>query len=76
MPGYGHGDGAFKMEWDALRALDRWVEKGKAPSKPVALDTGKEKPGRTRPLCEYPTWPKYVGKGAQDNAANFRCVSK
>ena len=76
MPGYGHGDGAFKMEWDALNALDRWVEKGKAPSKPVALDTGKEKPGRTRPLCEYPTWPKYVGKGAQDNAANFRCVSK
>jgi feruloyl esterase len=74
-PGYGHGDGAFRMEWDALDALDRWVETGRAPVKPVAMDRGKERPGRTRPLCEYPTWPKYVGKGSLDDASSFSCVS-
>jgi feruloyl esterase len=75
MPGYGHGSGAFKMQWDSLDALDQWVERGRAPVRPVALDAGSESPGRTRPLCEYPTWPKYVGTRLND-ASSFRCVLK
>jgi feruloyl esterase len=76
MPGYGHGDGDFRMEWDALAAVDRWVETGQAPQHPVARDRGKARAGRTRPLCEYPTWPKYVGTGSVDDAGSFRCVSE
>jgi hypothetical protein len=30
--------------------------------------------GRTRPLCEYPTWPNYNGSGSTNDAANFLCV--
>jgi feruloyl esterase len=31
-------------------------------------------PGRTRPLCEYPFWPKYKGTGDIDKAASFTCA--
>ncbi len=75
-PGFGHGDGAFRMEWDALDALDQWVGTGRAPRRPVATDRGTEAPGRSRPLCEYPYWPKYKGKGSINAAENFKCVVK
>ncbi|WP_246088194.1 tannase/feruloyl esterase family alpha/beta hydrolase [Nocardioides albertanoniae] len=28
--------------------------------------------GRTRPLCEWPSWPAYVG-GEVSEAKSFRC---
>jgi hypothetical protein len=31
--------------------------------------------GRTRPLCEYPAWPKYNGSGDVNAAASFACVA-
>ena len=31
-------------------------------------------PGRTRPLCEYPSWPKYRGNGDVNAASSFTCV--
>jgi hypothetical protein len=30
---------------------------------------------RTRPLCLYPSWPKYHGSGDVDNAGSFACAS-
>jgi hypothetical protein len=30
-------------------------------------------PGRTRPLCEYPTWQKYKGFGDPNLASSFTC---
>ena len=33
-------------------------------------------PGRTRPLCEYPTWPRYSGAGDVNQAASFSCVAQ
>jgi hypothetical protein len=33
-------------------------------------------PGRTRPLCLYPTWPKYGGRGDVNAAASFSCVDE
>ncbi|HEY0202499.1 MAG TPA: tannase/feruloyl esterase family alpha/beta hydrolase, partial [Burkholderiaceae bacterium] len=30
--------------------------------------------GRTRPLCEYPTWPRYNGSGDTNLAASFTCA--
>ena len=75
VPGFGHGDGAFQMSWDAVSMLDAWVDKGQAPDKPVAIDTAKATAGRSRPLCEYPSWPRYAGQGDPNQAASFACTA-
>jgi feruloyl esterase len=74
VPGYGHGVGAFIVDWDSLTALDRWVERGVAPGEPIATDTNPVTQGRTRPLCRYPAWPRYNGTGDAKLAANFTCT--
>ncbi|MGD8600867.1 MAG: tannase/feruloyl esterase family alpha/beta hydrolase [Gemmatimonadota bacterium] len=74
VPGYGHAvSSIFNASWDALTALDEWVDEGIAPSGQVTTDTAGE-PGRTRPLCEYPTWPRYDGTGDVGSASSFSCV--
>jgi feruloyl esterase len=75
VPGYGHGSGVFTVGWDSLGALDAWVERGEAPREPVATDLARTTAGRTRPLCDYPAWPRYRGAGDPDRAASFECVS-
>lgn len=74
---YGHGDGPFLASngMPTLDALETWVEEGIAPSDLVASDTA---PGarRTRPMCRYPTWPRYTGSGDTSDAASFACVSE
>lgn len=74
VPGYGHGSGAFNVDWDSLTALDHWVETGVAPSEPVAIDINPPDGGRSRPLCRYPTWPRYNGTGDINNASSFTCA--
>jgi hypothetical protein len=74
VPGFGHGTGSYIASWDSLGALDAWVEKGIAPKDLVVADSGKAGNGRTRPLCEYPTWPKYNGTGDVNAASSFTCV--
>jgi len=76
IPGLGHGFGAFNAKFDSLGALREWVEHGKAPSGLTAVD-GNTGPtaGRTRPLCEFPAWPKFTGAaGTENQAASFTCV--
>lgn len=73
MPGYGHGSGAFNVSYDSLSALENWVEKGTAPGGQIATDANTASSGRTRPLCEYPTWPKYNGSGDLNSAASYTC---
>jgi feruloyl esterase len=73
LPGYGHASGVFNPSWDSLTALENWVEKGIVPTGQIAVDTNKATAGRTRPLCEYPTWPKYSGAGDVNNASSFIC---
>lgn len=75
VPGFGHGRGAFRPQWDSLDALDAWVETGRPPETPLAND-GNTGAHRTRPLCEYPRWPRYTGQGSIDQAANYRCVTR
>jgi feruloyl esterase len=76
VPGFGHGDGPFQASWDWLSALDAWVEKGQAPASLVAVDTAMATAGRSRPLCEYPAWPKYKGSGDVSSAASFACTAE
>jgi feruloyl esterase len=74
IPGFGHGFGRFNAKFDSLVALENWVEKGQAPSGLTAVDGNKDA-NRTRPLCEWPAWPKFTGAaGTENSAASFTCV--
>ncbi|MCQ4324803.1 tannase/feruloyl esterase family alpha/beta hydrolase [Stutzerimonas stutzeri] len=75
IPGYAHAASTvFNATWDSLSALEDWVERGIEPRRQIVADSVGV-PGRTRPLCEYPGWPKYVGKGDVDSASSFVCVN-
>ena len=72
VPGGSHGyGGQFEGAYDGLTVLDNWVTKGVAPSNLVITDMISST-GRTRPLCEYPQWPKYVG-GDVNASSSFAC---
>jgi feruloyl esterase len=73
-PGMAHcrgGDGP--NTFDALTALETWVEKGQAPAQIIASHSSAGKLNRTRPLCAYPMVARYDGTGSIDDAANFVC---
>jgi len=74
-PGMAHcGGGEGPNTFDALAALEAWVEHGRAPdSIPAAHSTG-GMVDRTRPLCAYPAVARYRGAGSIDDAANFTCT--
>ena len=75
-PGMDHcGGGDGPNTFDALSALERWVEKGEPPSSLLASHRTSGKIDRTRPLCPYPQVAKYKGSGSTNEAANFRCVA-
>ena len=73
IPGMGHVTGVFAARIASLDALEAWVEQGKAPGTLLATDANKETAGRTRPVCHYPAWPMYEGKGDANLAQSFRC---
>lgn len=76
IPGLGHAASSqFNGTWDALTALEQWVERGTAPSAQITRDTVGV-PGRTRPLCDYPKWPKYNGTGDVNAATSFTCATQ
>lgn len=73
VPGANHanyGTPAFAASWDSLSALERWAERGRPPASPVVADANHD---RTRPLCEYPGWPRYRA-GDPDSASSFACA--
>jgi len=75
IPGFGHGFGTFNAKFDALPALEQWVEKGKPPAHLVATD-GNPNANRTRPLCEYPKYPRFIGApGTENSAKSFTCAN-
>ncbi|WP_293867509.1 tannase/feruloyl esterase family alpha/beta hydrolase [uncultured Alsobacter sp.] len=81
LPGITHcGGGPGLEKFDALGALVDWVEKGKAPDRIVASVNPSNKeipagwsPGRTRPLCPWPTYARYKG-GDVESEASFECA--
>ena len=63
---------------DVQTALERWVEKGVAPEGMVATkytdDAAATRTVRlTRPLCAWPSVPRYSGTGDPNVAASFVC---
>jgi len=74
VPGMGHcGGGPGPNTFDALAALEQWVENGKVPDRITASHVSNGQVDRTRPLCAFPRVAVYQGKGSTDDAANFRC---
>lgn len=73
VPGYNHAaSSVFNATWDSLTALENWVERSKAPENEITTDTVGI-PGRSRPLCDYPQWPRYRGSGDPNSASSFDC---
>ena len=54
IPGLAHGNGLFNAKFDALGALDAWVDGGHAPGTLEAVDINPENNQRRRPMCVYP----------------------
>ncbi|HVB85278.1 MAG TPA: tannase/feruloyl esterase family alpha/beta hydrolase [Candidatus Dormibacteraeota bacterium] len=73
VPGMSHcGGGPATLDnFDMLSAVVNWVEKGTPPDSVIA--TGKDFPGRSRPLCAYPKHAQYKGSGDPQDASNFVC---
>jgi len=73
IPGMGHcegGDGPFVF--DAIDAIDKWVELGRAPDR-IVVSNPPGAPARTRPICPFPQEAAYSGTGSSNDAKNFRC---
>jgi hypothetical protein len=76
VPGMAHcGGGAGTSTFDALAALEAWVERGIVPDAIPASHSSNGRVDRTRPLCAYPAVARYKGSGSIDDAANFSCVA-
>lgn len=75
-PGMAHcGGGPGPNTFDAVTALEQWVEAGVAPDQIIAAHRTGGSVDRTRPLCPYPQVARYTGSGSIDEAANFACQS-
>ncbi len=87
VPGMGHcAGGPSADQFDMLQAVVDWVERGTAPEAVIGRSRGvgnpggansdvpaSWSPGRTRPLCAFPTVARYKGSGSIEDAANFSC---
>lgn len=64
---------------DLQVALENWVERGSAPTQFIGTKfTDNQATTKTvqytRPVCLYPTVPRYKGTGDPNDAASFSCV--
>jgi Tannase and feruloyl esterase len=73
VPGMNHCSGGPSTSvFDSFKAIVDWVERGRAPKAIVATAPADTPwPGRTRPLCPFPTQARYKGVGSTETAANF-----
>ncbi|GAB3471256.1 tannase/feruloyl esterase family alpha/beta hydrolase [Polaromonas eurypsychrophila] len=75
-PGVDHVGSGAPANADILPALVAWVERGQAPAGLQLFEQPVVPPfaaARSRPLCEWPLWPRYrAGDAAQ--AASFECI--
>ena len=75
VPGMGHcAGGPGPDRFDALNALENWVENDVPPDSIIARKIEGDQVIRSRPLCVYPAVARYDGSGSTDEAANFYCA--
>jgi hypothetical protein len=91
VPGMNHCSGGLHTldSFDPLTAIVQWTEQGIAPDSMVARNSNTGLPpadvssftvlplNRSRPLCPYPHYAKYIegGQGDIDQASSFTCVA-
>jgi len=76
VPGMGHcRGGPGPDQFDALAALENWVENDIAPEAIIASKIVQGKTVTSRPLCVYPKVATYRGSGSTNSAKNFSCAS-
>ena len=77
VPAMGHcgANATGPDKFDAVAALEGWVEKGVAPARIDAVQYQDGKVKRSRPLCKYPEVAQYSGKGSVDDAESFTCAA-
>ena len=69
-PGMGHcGGGPGVNSFDSIGTLEKWVEKGVAPTTMMGVGAN----GLSRPLCPYPQFAEYKGSGDLKDASNWSC---
>lgn len=74
VPGMQHcSGGPGPDQFDAVAAVERWVEEGLAPEKIIASHLTHGAVDRSRPLCPYPQMAVYSGTGSAVDAASFVC---
>ncbi|WP_232313985.1 tannase/feruloyl esterase family alpha/beta hydrolase [Ralstonia sp. A12] len=74
-PGVGHcgqGNGADKV--DLVGPMFDWVEKDIPPRTSPIIAMSTMAPNKSRPVCRYPQYPKYIG-GDPNAASSFACTS-
>ncbi len=77
VPGMGHCSGGPGPDnFDAVGALDQWVEQGAAPEKIVASHMSNGAVEFSRPLCPFPQEARYTGSGDRRDASNWACVGR
>ncbi len=75
--GMGHGASAtFQASWDYLGAIGNWAERGVDPADALVVADLVGVPGRTRPMCRFPAFPRYRGTGDVNAAASFACARR
>jgi feruloyl esterase len=73
LPGVLHcRGGAGPDRFDALTAMENWIEKG---TPPASMTATKANSTLSRPLCAYPQLPRYKGSGDPNSAASFECAA-
>lgn len=75
--GFGHAISTnFNAAFDYLTALEHWRERGRDPGDDLIVTDTTGVPGRTRPLCRYPTWPRYKASGDLNSSTSYFCTDK
>lgn len=67
------GGGSGADQFDLLKPMMDWVEKGVEPGTIAASKVANGVTQFTRPLCVYPAFPKYNGTGDVNSASSFTC---
>lgn len=77
VPGMGHCRGGAGVDtFDKMKAIEDWVQQGRAPESILASKVADGKAVRTRPLCPFGKVAKWNGSGSSNDAANFSCVAE
>ena len=77
IPGVHHGGGGPGLtDFDALSALENWVEKGETPNKLIACRSANGDVEECRPVFPYPILAHYSPKGDPKQADSFVPVAR